>query len=153
MTVSADGKYRNPTPTVDILIEHDGGLVFIRRNGPPLGWAIPGGFVDEGETVEQAAIREAREETGLDVELVELLGVYSDPRRDPRLHTMSTVFVAAAQGEAIAGDDAGELQVWRLGMEVPALVFDHRVILEDYLRWRQTGKKPRPWEMLERLRA
>jgi len=145
-------QYRNPTPTVDILIEYQGGIVLIERKRPPSGWAIPGGFVDEGETVEQAAIREAREETGLEVDLLELLYVYSDPRRDPRQHTMSTVFLATGSGRLIAGDDAGDAMILASGVTLPPLVFDHSTILRDYFRWRSTGVRPTPKEMLERIR-
>ena len=151
MAQSADGKYRNPTPTVDILIEFQGGIVLIERERPPHGFAIPGGFVDEGESVEQAAIREAKEETSLDVELTDLLYVYSDPRRDPRQHTLSTVFLAKGHGELEAGDDAKKVMILKPGMEVPALVFDHGAIYQDYLRFKQTGQRPGPKEMLERL--
>ena len=100
-------EYRNPSPTVDVVILLPGDrVVLVERRNPPPGWAIPGGFVDEGETVEAAAIREAREETGLDVRLEALLHVYSDPRRDPRKHTLSAVFVGRADGEPRGGDDA-----------------------------------------------
>jgi 8-oxo-dGTP diphosphatase len=99
-------EYKNPKPTVDALIELPGGLVFIERANEPKGYALPGGFVDEGEWVADACVREAKEETGLDVELVELFHVYSDPRRDPRQHTVSTVFIARASGTPVGGDDA-----------------------------------------------
>ena len=101
--------YRNPTPTVDIIIHKDGKILLIKRKNPPFGWALPGGFVDEGETVEQAAIREAKEETGLDVQLETLLYVYSDPRRDMRQHTLSIVFTASSNGTPVAADDATDL--------------------------------------------
>lgn len=142
--------YRNPTPTVDILIELPGGIVLIERANPPHGWAIPGGFVDEGETVEHAAIREAKEETGLDVTLTALLGVYSDPRRDPRQHTMSTVFLATAEGSLQAGDDAHNAMLLAPDAELPALAFDHKLILEDYRRFKATGERPSPALQIER---
>jgi ADP-ribose pyrophosphatase YjhB (NUDIX family) len=127
-------QYRNPVPTVDIIIELKDGIVLVKRRNPPPGWAIPGGFVDYGETVEAAAVREAREETGLDVTLVRLLGVYSDPRRDPRLHTISTVFVATASGTPVADDDAADAGVFTEGTLPKEIAFDHRQILEDYFK-------------------
>lgn len=146
----ASSPYRNPTPTVDIIIELEKGIVLIERARAPLGWAIPGGFVDEGESVEQAALREAMEETHLTVELIELLGVYSDPRRDPRQHTQSTVYIARATGTLQAGDDAQSTQILPYDAPLPLLAFDHKQILEDYRRFRQTGQKPSPAEMLAR---
>ena len=110
--------YRNPTPTVDILIEladRPGTLVFVERANEPRGLALPGGFVDEGEWVADAAVREAKEETGLDVELVELFHVYSNPKRDPREHTVSTVFIGRAHGTPVGGDDAARCIVSRPG--------------------------------------
>jgi len=128
----------NPIPTVDIIIEIGRGqeaprVVFIERRNEPKGWALPGGFVDYGETVEQAAIREAREETSLDVELTGLVGVYSDPERDPRQHTISTVFVARAQAEPVAGDDARSVRVADPRHPPRPLAFDHERIVRDYL--------------------
>ncbi len=134
--------YRNPVPTVDLIIELSGGIVLIKRANPPHGWALPGGFVDEGETVEQAARREALEETGLEVRLSALLHVYSDPARDPRKHTMSTVFVATAEGPPVAGDDAAEAEVFALQALPSPLAFDHAQIIEDYVRFKETGKRP-----------
>lgn len=131
--------YRNPAPTVDIIIEIDRadgrrGIVFVERKNPPHGWALPGGFVDYGETLEDAAVREAREETSLEVELKYQFHTYSDPRRDPRGHTIATVFVAAARGIPIAGDDARSAAVFS-AEEIPDfLAFDHTRILEDYFR-------------------
>jgi ADP-ribose pyrophosphatase YjhB (NUDIX family) len=127
---------RNPFPTVDIIIEVEGGIVLIERKNPPHGWAIPGGFVDYGETVEAAAVREAKEETGLDVRLTGLLGVYSDPSRDPRHHTISTVFFASATGQPIADDDAVDAGVFTEDTLPNDIVFDHREILADYFRTR-----------------
>jgi 8-oxo-dGTP diphosphatase len=132
-------RYRNPFPTVDVVIEMQGGrIVLVRRRNPPHGWALPGGFVDYGESVEDAAVREAREETGLEVRLLALIGVYSRPDRDPRKHTLSIAFIAAAQDEARlrAGDDAGETALFPTG-DLPELAFDHRDILQDYVRIRQ----------------
>ncbi|WP_457635894.1 NUDIX domain-containing protein [Persephonella sp.] len=110
------------------------GIVLIERKNPPLGLAIPGGFVDVGETVEQAVIREMKEETGLDVEIIRLLGVYSDPDRDPRFHTVSLTYVCKAYGEPRARSDAKEVHIFKLE-EIPfeKLVFDHDRILKDYL--------------------
>jgi len=127
------GKYLSPSPTVDIIIETAGGIVLIKRKNPPFGWAIPGGFVDYGETVEAAAVREAKEETGLDVTLTGILGVYSDPERDLRFHTISTVFMATAQGIPVGLDDAAEAQVFKTDTLPKPLAFDHAKILADYL--------------------
>ena len=134
--------YRNPTPTLDVIIELPGGIVLIERRNPPHGWALPGGFVDEGERVEAAAKREAMEETGLDVHLRALLYVYSRPDRDPRQHTMSTVFVATAEGEPIGADDAARAAIFPLDALPGELAFDHAEILADYRRWLETGKRP-----------
>ncbi len=125
-------KYRNPFPTVDIIIEMDGGVVLIQRKNFPHGWALPGGFVDYGESLEAAAVREAREETSLDIELVSLLGAYSDPDRDPRQHTISVVFVARASGKARASDDALDLAIFDGDSLPQELAFDHGRILRDY---------------------
>ena len=135
---------RNPIPTVDIIIElESGGIVLIRRKNPPPGWAIPGGFVDYGESLEAAAVREALEETTLHVQLVELFHVYSDPKRDPRQHTMSTVFIATASGTPRGEDDAAEARIFS-EQDLPAqLAFDHSQILQDYFRYKRTGKRPR----------
>jgi 8-oxo-dGTP diphosphatase len=122
---------RNPAPTVDIIIELGQGIVLIKRRNPPFGWAIPGGFVDYGETLEDAAVREAKEETGLDVTLRCQLHSYSDPKRDTRQHTISTVFIARAEGMPHAADDAVEAEVFTR-QHLPPLVFDHAKILDDY---------------------
>lgn len=126
-------KFRNPIPTVDIIIELQGrGIVLIERKNPPLGWALPGGFVDYGESLETAAVREAREEVSLDVELVGQLHTYSDPSRDTRCHTISTVFVARAKGEPKAADDAREVGIFTEADLPEPIVFDHGRILKDY---------------------
>lgn len=128
---------RNPVPTVDIIIEikrDDGqeGIVLIKRKNPPYGWAIPGGFVDYGESLERAAVREAKEETSLDIQLKSQLHTYSDPERDPRQHTISTVYVAAAKGKPKAQDDAREIGIFTKEELNFPLAFDHRKILSDY---------------------
>jgi ADP-ribose pyrophosphatase YjhB (NUDIX family) len=124
--------HKNPIPTVDIIIELKGGVVLIKRKNLPEGWALPGGFVDYGETLEYAAAREAKEETGLDIELIRQFHTYSDPRRDPRHHTITTVYVAKAQGTAIAGDDAKEAGVFQKEALPDKIAFDHKEILNDY---------------------
>jgi 8-oxo-dGTP diphosphatase len=145
--MSATGEYRNPAPTVDILIELDGQpgtLVFIERAHEPVGWALPGGFVDYGESLAAAAVREAKEETGLDVELIELFHSYSDPARDARRHTISAVFIARAAGLPAGGDDAARAQVAPADAPPGTLVFDHATIVADYLAYRRTGRRPPP---------
>ncbi len=140
-------EYRNPKPTVDILIELAGApgqLVFIEREHEPHGFALPGGFVDEGEWVADAAVREAKEETSLDVELLELFHVYSNPARDPRQHTVSTVFIARASGTPAGGDDALRTLVCAADALPGPLVFDHGVIVSDYVTYRRTGRRPPP---------
>jgi ADP-ribose pyrophosphatase YjhB (NUDIX family) len=127
--------FRNPVPTVDVIVETGGGIVLIRRSNPPPGWALPGGFVEYGESLESAAVREAFEETGLRVKLVEQFHTYSNPGRDPRMHTMSTVFLATAQGIPQAGDDAAEAAVFTRE-HLPPLAFDHQEIIDDYYRHR-----------------
>jgi len=126
----------NPVPTVDIIIQYNDGIVLIKRKYPPEGWALPGGFVEYGETLEDSAVREAREETGLDVTLIRQFHSYSDPGRDARLHTVSTVFIAAASGEAKAGDDAAEVAVFNRDNLPGEIAFDHRNILDDYFSGR-----------------
>lgn len=124
--------YRNPIPTADIIIRMDDGVVLIRRKNPPYGWAIPGGFIDYGESAEHAALREAREETSLDVTELEQFRVYSDPARDPRHHTLTVVFTARGSGQPKAADDAAEIGVFTRGNLPSPLAFDHAVILEDF---------------------
>lgn len=139
--------YRNPAPTVDIIIElvdrPQRPIILIERKHEPFGWAIPGGFVDYGESVEQAAVREAQEEIQLDISLVEQFQVYSDPRRDRRKHTISIVFIATARGNPIAADDAQAAQVCDLWALPTPLCFDHDQILADYRRYRDYGQRPR----------
>ena len=127
-------KYRNPFPTVDIIIETNNGIVLIDRKNPPYGWALPGGFVDYGESLESAAVREAKEETSLDVELVSQFGAYSDPGRDPRHHTISFVFIAKAEGLPIGSDDALKADIFSLETLPEKMAFDHQRICMDYFR-------------------
>lgn len=128
--------YRNPVPTVDIIIEINGGIILIERGNPPYGWAIPGGFVDYGESLEDAAVREAKEETSLKVKSLIQLHTYSDPDRDPRKHTISTVFIAKGEGKPKAGDDAKNLDIFTEKNLPEPLAFDHRKILKDYFNWK-----------------
>jgi len=127
---------RNPIPTVDLIIGYNGGIVLIKRKNLPEGWALPGGFVDYGESLETAAVREAKEETGLDVELLRQFHTYSDPNRDPRHHTITTVFIAKAEGKAIAGDDAKGLGIFTEYTLPGQIAFDHRDILKNYFTGR-----------------
>lgn len=130
-------QYKNPAPTVDIIIEIKSasgkGIVLISRKNPPYGWAIPGGFVDYGESLEDAAIREAKEETSLDVKLIRQFHTYSDPSRDPRGHTISTVFIAVAEGKPIGCDDAAEAQIFPVSAIPDTMAFDHKKIIIDYI--------------------
>lgn len=137
-------KCNHPLLTVDIIININGGIVLIKRKNPPYGWAIPGGFVDYNETIEHAAIREAKEETSLDIKLLEQFYTYSDPSRDPRGHTISTVFIAEASGIPRAQDDAKECRIFPLNDLPEDLAFDHSRILNDYLNYLNTGKRPAP---------
>jgi 8-oxo-dGTP diphosphatase len=128
-------KRRNPYPTVDIIIElegREGSIVLVERKNPPHGWALPGGFVDWGESLEDAAIREALEETSLEVTLKRQFHAYSDPDRDPRFHTVTTVFTATSKGEPRAADDAKNLGVFTEDTLPSPIVFDHALILQDY---------------------
>jgi len=115
-------------------------VVLIERRNPPYGWAIPGGFVDVGERLERAAVREAAEEVSLDITLLGLLGIYSDPERDPRGHTVTAVYVAQASGEPRARDDARALSIFHPDALPQPLAFDHALVLADYLRWRTDGR-------------
>lgn len=134
-----------PKLTVDIIIElvdrAGRPILLIERKNPPYGWALPGGFVDVGESLERAAVREAAEEISLPVVLTDLLGCYSDPSRDPRMHTTSAVYIAEASGTPRAADDAANVQIFPVDALPDALAFDHGVILADYLNYRQTGQR------------
>ncbi|MDD2604671.1 MAG: NUDIX hydrolase [Desulfobacteraceae bacterium] len=132
---------RNPYLTVDVIIETPEGIVLIERANPPPGWALPGGFVDYGESIEAAARREAAEETGLAVELVEQFHTYSAPDRDPRHHTVSTVFIARAEGTPRGGDDARRAQLFPLDRLPRSLAFDHGRILDDFRRYRSGNSR------------
>jgi ADP-ribose pyrophosphatase YjhB (NUDIX family) len=127
--------YQNPIPTVDIIIEIESkGIVLIKRKNPPYGWAIPGGFVDYGESLEEAALREAKEETNLDVKLIRQFHTYSDPKRDPRHHSISTAYIAKAKGIPKANDDALEIGIFNEKNLLDEIAFDHRSILDDYFK-------------------
>jgi len=127
--------FQNPLPTVDIIIEIESReIVLIKRKNPPHGWAIPGGFVDYGESLEEAAVREAKEETNLDVELIKQFHTYSNPNRDPRHHSISTVYIARAKGSPKAKDDALEIGIFTESNLPDQLAFDHRSILKDYFK-------------------
>jgi len=132
--------FKNPVPTVDIIIEQGDGIILIERMNPPHGWALPGGFVDYGESLETAARREALEETGLVVNLLGQFHTYSDPDRDSRQHNISTVFVGQATGEAQAGSDAQKAGLFTKNTLPAPLVFDHALILKDYFNWRDNGR-------------
>lgn len=139
---------RTPALAADVIIELTDRpgrpIVLVERRNPPPGWALPGGFVDVGEAVPAAAVREAAEETGLRVTLVQLLGCYSEPTRDSRGHTASVVYVAHAKGAPVAADDAREVGVFALDDLPSPLAFDHAAILRDYRRWRERGELPAP---------
>jgi len=135
--------YRNPTPTVDIIIEmNEGEIVLILRKNEPLGWAIPGGFVDYGESLEEAAVREAKEETSLDVTLKKQMHTYSKPDRDPRHHTISTVYIARGEGSPKAADDAADLGIFTEDTLPSPIMFDHGRILADYFRNKKGESTP-----------
>jgi 8-oxo-dGTP diphosphatase len=137
-------QYRNPLPTVDVVILLDGDrVVLVERRNEPHGWALPGGFVDEGETLEAAAAREAHEETSLHVDLIEQFHAYSDPRRDPRRHSISTVFIGRAGGEPKGADDALRAEAFPWTALPGPVVFDHAEILADVRRYLLTGARRR----------
>ena len=129
-------KYQNPLLTVDIIIAINDGIVLIERKNPPHGWALPGGFVDYGESLESCAIREAKEETSLDIKLTEQFHSYSEPDRDPRHHSVTTVFIAKAAGIPKAADDAKNLDIFTESTLPKPVVFDHEKIIKDYFRYK-----------------
>ncbi len=134
-----------PLLTVDAIIQTaDGGLVLIRRKNPPPGWALPGGFVDPGESLAEAVRREAMEETGLKVNIESIFHVYSKPWRDPRGDTVSVVYHCTAHGEPCGGDDAEIARVFAPNDLPSPLAFDHGDILRDFLEWKRTGRRPSP---------
>ncbi len=138
--------YRNPALTVDIIIHLEDGIVLIERKNPPYGWALPGGFVDYGESLETAAHREAKEETGVELDELEQFRAYSDPSRDPRQHTVTVVFSAYGRGRPVASDDAKHLAVFPVDRFPAELAFDHEQILADYFassenKWAQRSRK------------
>ena len=139
--MNMEKKYRNPLVTVDIIIEAGNGIILIERLNPPYGWALPGGFVDYGESLEASAVREAREETSLDVKLVEQFHSYSDPGRDPRHHSVTTVFIATSTGVPMARDDAKDLGIFTENAPPSLIVFDHEIIIRDYFSYRKGNKK------------
>lgn len=134
-----------PPVAADVIVEIGDHVVLIERRNFPHGWALPGGFVDFGETVEQAAVREMREEISLEVELRALLGVYSRPDRDPRGQTITVVYIGRASGEPRGADDAREARLFQPDNPPTPLAFDHAEILADYLRYKATGAHPAPW--------
>jgi len=136
---SAVKSYINPVPTVDIIIEIEDKIVLIERKNEPMGWALPGGFVDYGESLEDAAIREAFEETSIRIAELQLLGCYSDPARDKRQHNISTVYVAKGAGLPEAGDDAVNAGLFQPDKLPQNLCFDHDQIIQDYLDKKATG--------------
>ena len=133
---------KTPYAAADVIIRYQDGIVLIERKNEPSGWAIPGGFVEIGESVEEAAVREAREETSLDVTLSELFHVYSKPGRDPRFQTVSVVFIGIGTGTLKGMDDARRADVFRADNLPAQIAFDHRKILEDYYRYVATGVRP-----------
>lgn len=135
-------KWKNPIPTIDIIIEYKGGIVLIERKNTPYGWALPGGFVDYNESLERAAKREAKEETKLIIKQLRQFHTYSTPGRDPRGHTISTVFIAKAEGRMSADSDAKNIGIFYKQKLPKKIAFDHRKIIKDYFRLKE-GEEPR----------
>jgi 8-oxo-dGTP diphosphatase len=135
---------KTPYVTVDMIIELPDGIVVIERKNPPHGWALPGGFVDIGESIEDAARREAKEETGLDLEALRQMHTYSDPKRDPRFHTISTVFIARGLGKPQSGDDAKNLKIVPFeNLLKIEYAFDHKQVIQDYVDYRRPKEDER----------
>lgn len=132
-------EYKNPKPTADIIVDFDEKVLLVNRRNEPRGWAIPGGFIDYGESAEDAAVREIREETGIEVTGLAQFHTYSDPNRDPRFHTLTVVFTARGVGIPVAGDDAAEVGLYSPDELPSPIVFDHATILADYFRSRDKG--------------
>lgn len=126
--------YKNPFPTADVIVDIGGKVVLIKRKNPPFGWAIPGGFIDYGESAENAAIREIREETGLEITGLKQFHCYSNPDRDPRFHTLTVVFTAKSTGVPAAGDDAAEAELFDMDNLPSPIAFDHEQVLNDYFK-------------------
>jgi len=135
-------KHRNPLVTVDIIIEiNENNIILIERANPPYGWALPGGFVDYGEPLETSAVREAKEETSLDITLLEQFHAYSDPDRDPRHHTITTVFIAKGIGIPKSADDAKNIGIFTKGRLPKPIVFNHEKIVRDYFSYKEGALK------------
>jgi 8-oxo-dGTP diphosphatase len=139
-----NNEIKTPLLTVDIIIRYQDGIVLIERKNPPPGWALPGGFVDVGESLEDAAIREAKEETSLDVTLIKQFHAYSKPGRDPRFHTVTMVFIANGKGTLKGQDDARKAALFKAATLPTQIAFDHGQIIADYFEYLKTGKKPGP---------
>ncbi|HOK79583.1 MAG TPA: NUDIX hydrolase [bacterium] len=134
LTNLASKTFKNPYPAADVIISKEKGVVLVYRKNPPQGWAIPGGFINCGESAEEAAIREAKEETGLDIDHLTLFGVFSDPDRDPRFHTISIVYTGQGKGTLKSGDDASKVAIFSKSNLPQNIAFDHRKILKQYFQ-------------------
>lgn len=132
-------KHKAPVPTVDIIIEIKNGIVLVERKNPPFGWALPGGFAEAGDSLEKNAVREAKEETSLAIYGLRQLHTYSDPKRDPRMHTVSTIFIAKARGRLKAASDARKVMIVDPSRIKVKLAFDHAKIIKDYLKARRSS--------------